>query len=183
MNEAKQAAPRRGYSREFTLPAGDPGGRYMLDGIPSALLTAAKAKAAGGGDSLRAVLLRALEGWTAGRLALRSRRPKVAAAGRYGARPQRRPCAAFVPAAPGSVLWDVVLFGRRRHHSEAVERSYQVVAADYAEATRIAGANLRSYSIRSCTPAAALGGVWVVNAKCARCGCPADIHDQGVRRG
>ena len=172
INESKALAPRRGYSREFTRPPGDPGARYMLDGIPSALWSAAQSRSALSGESVRAILLRALEGWTAGRLALRSRRPKVAAAGRRGARPQRRPCSVFVPSAPGSVLWDVQLYGRRRSGEDPRVYRYRVAAPDYAAATVIAGGYLATYTIEA-VKAAGLVAVPV----CARCACVPEIHD------
>jgi hypothetical protein len=54
---------KRGYSRAFT-PSGTPG-HYLLGQIPAGLWRAAKAKAKRDGVSIRFVLLRALQEWTA----------------------------------------------------------------------------------------------------------------------
>jgi hypothetical protein len=52
----------RGYSRDFALN-GKPGTRYLLDSVPLALWTKARAKARREGLSMRALILHLLTDW------------------------------------------------------------------------------------------------------------------------
>lgn len=60
---------KRGYSTDFRAH-GDTGKRYLLDGIPAGLWSAARTKARRDGVSMRALILQLITLWVAGAVTL-----------------------------------------------------------------------------------------------------------------
>jgi len=62
----RRATPDRGYSRNYPIPPGQTGRRYLLDAIPPALWAKVKAKATREGRSIRSIALDAFTAYATG---------------------------------------------------------------------------------------------------------------------